>query len=223
MPRISRVVAIGYPYHITQRGNYRQDVFYTDENRSRYLQWLVKYSQKYKLKIWAYCLMSNHVHFVCVPLKEDSLARTFNILHMRYSQYSNGKRNTVGHLWQGRFYSCLLDETHLYEAIRYVENNPVRARLVDEPQEYPWSSAKCHVRNCTDPVVSNDCHLVGELSNWLGYLNEKANKMAIDSIKQNTRSGRPCGTKSFIKKMEEVVGRSLAPPLIGRPRKNQNI
>ncbi len=81
MPRISRAVAIGYPHHITQRGNYRQAVFNSDEDFNKYLQLLKKYSEKYALKIWAYCLMSNHVHFVAVPMNGDSLAKTFNTLH----------------------------------------------------------------------------------------------------------------------------------------------
>ena len=79
MPRISRVVAVGYPHHVTQRGNYRQVVFDSETDYLHYLQWLNDYSRKYSLKIWAYCLMSNHVHFVVVPMKEDSLAKTHEI------------------------------------------------------------------------------------------------------------------------------------------------
>ncbi len=79
----------------------------------QYLKWLKEYSKKYSLRIWAYCLMGNHVHFVGVPMRDNSLAKTFNTLHMRYSQYFNKKRDITGYLWQGRFYSCLLDGVHL--------------------------------------------------------------------------------------------------------------
>ena len=92
MPRIARTVASGLPHHITQRGNYRQVIFETDRDYLQYREWLKEYSGKYALDIWAYCLMSNHVHFICVPGQEDSLARTFNLLHMRYSQYLNRRR-----------------------------------------------------------------------------------------------------------------------------------
>ena len=105
MARISRAVAIGYPHHVTQRGNYQQFVFEADEDYRQYLQWLWEDGQKYSLKVWAYCLMGNHVHFVVVPMRDDSLARTCNVLHMRYSQYFNQKKKLRGHLWQGRFYS----------------------------------------------------------------------------------------------------------------------
>ena len=141
MPRISRAVAVGFPHHITQRGNYRQSVFERKDDYLFYLEWLKTYSSKYSLKIWAYCLMKNHVHFIAVPMESDSMARTFNTLHMRYSQFMNQRRNARGHLWQGRFFSSVLDERHLYAGMRYVENNPVRARIVKKADEYRWSSA----------------------------------------------------------------------------------
>ena len=120
MSRIARIVAPGYPYHVTERGNYQQPVFDEEDDFRQYLLWLKEYASKYSLNIWAYCLMTNRVHFVCVPINEDSLARTFNTLHMRYSQYFNYKKRLKGPLWQGRFYSCILDKKHVYTAVRYV-------------------------------------------------------------------------------------------------------
>ncbi len=130
MSRSARIVIPNFPYHITQRGNYRQDIFQDDEDRLRYLSWIDEYSKKYDLSVFAYSLMDNHVHFIAIPQKEESLAKVFSIVHMRYSQYFNKKRKTSGHLWQGRFYSCVLDEPYLMTAIRYVEKNPVRAGIV---------------------------------------------------------------------------------------------
>jgi putative transposase len=153
MPRISRAVAVGYPHHITQRGNYRQVVFEEKDDYVQYLKWLTEYCKRYFLKIWAYCLLSNHVHFIAVPLENNSLAKTFNTLHMRYAQYFNKKKEAKGHLWQGRFYSCILDERRLYAAIRYVENNPVRAKIVERPDEYQWSSARSHIYKEDNPVL----------------------------------------------------------------------
>ena len=136
MPRIARLVAIGLPHHITQRGNYRQDVFLDDNDRIKYLSWIREYSDKYGLSILSYCLMQNHVHFIVIPEREDSLAKTFNTAHMRYSHYFNKKLKATGHLWQGRFYSCVLDGPHLIVAAKYIERNPVRARLVNKPWQY---------------------------------------------------------------------------------------
>ncbi|MCL4469354.1 MAG: transposase [Deltaproteobacteria bacterium] len=154
MPRIARAVVKDYPYHVTQRGNYRQPVFEVEDDFLRYKVWLKEYSQKYRLKVSAYCLMSNHVHFVCVPLADDALARTFNTLHMRYSRYFHNKKGLKGHLWQGRSFSCALDERHLRAAVRYVENNPVRAKIVDSLERYKWSSTLGHMNRGTDPILS---------------------------------------------------------------------
>ena len=89
--------------------------------------------------------MTNHVHFVCVPDRETSLSRTFNTLHMRYSQYFNKTQGVKGHLWQGRFFSSILDDRHLHAAVRYVENNPLRAAMATDAKEYQWSSARGHM------------------------------------------------------------------------------
>ena len=145
MPRRARVVFEGVVHHITQRGNYRQNVFEDDSDKSKYVEFIREYSEKYGMKIYAYCLMSNHVHFIAAPVKEDSLAMTFKYANMRYSSYFNKKNKRSGHLWQGRFYSCPLQFEHALEALRYVERNPVRARMVELPWEYEWSSAREHV------------------------------------------------------------------------------
>ncbi|WP_367358841.1 transposase, partial [Mesotoga sp.] len=104
-----------------------------------------EYSRKYQMKIYAYCLMTNHVHFLAAPLRRDSLAMTFKYANMRYSSYFNKKNRRSGHLWQGRYYSCPLHHDHALEALRYVERNPVRAKMVRLPWEYEWSSAREHV------------------------------------------------------------------------------
>ncbi len=221
MPRIARAVAVGYPHHITQRGNYRQTVFESDEDYVQYLDWLTVYSRKYSLKIWAYCLMGNHVHFIAVPMEPTSLAKTFNTLHMRYSQHFNRKNKATGHLWQGRFYSCVLDERHLYAGIRYVENNPVRSRIVRKAEEYKWSSACCHVEKKTDPALSEDCYIIGKIKDWSAYLREKDKSSLIDEIRQNTKTGRPCGDDGFVLRLEELLCRRLGALPWGRPRRAQ--
>ena len=221
MPRIARAAAKGYPHHVTQRGNYQQPVFEDENDFIQYKTWLKEYSQKYGLKIWAYCLMNNHVHFVCVPLQDDSLSCTFNTLHMRYSQYFNNKKGAKGHLWQGRFFSCILDERHLYAAIRYIENNPVRAHIVEKVENYKWSSAQGHINNGSDPILSDDCYVEKETGDWLKYLSEKDDLQQIEDIRKNSLTGRPCGDDTFIQTMEGLLGRKLKAMAMGRPRKEK--
>ncbi len=145
MPRSARVVFEGVVHHITQRGNYRQSIFEDSADRKKYIEFVGEYSRKYQMKIYAYCLMTNHVHFLAAPLRRDSLAMTFKYTNMRYSSYFNKKNRRSGHLWQGRYYSCPLHHDHALEALRYVERNPVRAKMVRLPWEYEWSSAREHV------------------------------------------------------------------------------
>jgi putative transposase len=103
---MARVVISGCPHHVTQRGNRRDDVFFTDADRARYLELLSKYATRSGLAIQAYCLMSNHVHLVAVPQGEASLSAALKPLHMRYAQHVNWTQRISGRLWQGRFFSC---------------------------------------------------------------------------------------------------------------------
>ena len=221
MPRIARVVVPGIPHHITQRGNYQQVVFREDEDREQYLQWVKEYSNRYYLTVWGYCLMDNHVHFIAVPQNSDSLARTFNQAHMRYSQYYNHMMRRRGHLWQGRFYSCPLDEAHLYAGLRYVERNSVRAGLVKRAEDYRWSSALSHIEGLDDPILSSDLPLLKEITDWREYLSKPDDKVIIERLRRCTSTGRPMGSASFVKKIEGLLGRVLVPQPIGRPRKTK--
>ena len=214
MPRIARVVAVGLPHHITQRGNYQQEVFLDDNDRIQYLTWVNEYSKKSSLIIFAYCLMSNHVHFIALPEKEDSLAKTFNSTHMRYSQYHNRKKGVRGHLWQGRFYSCVLDENHLYAGIRYVERNPVRAGMVREAWDWKWSSAQIHTGagGQKSGITLGDVSSLMEPMNfeeWKRYLEQQDEEGIVNEIRKRTLTGRPLGNEKFIKQLEEKLGKRL--------------
>ncbi len=223
MARTARIVAPDYPYHITQRGNYRQIIFGNIDDRKRYLLWIDQYSQKYSLSILAYCLMDNHVHFIATPRHEDSLSKVFSIAHMRYSQYFNNKRKASGHLWQGRFYSCVLDETHLMAAIRYVERNPVRAGLVNKAWEWKWSSAAFHTGRSDMELNSEDIKgiLDIDVTKWEQYLNSEEIEDQINIIRRNTKQGRPIGTSGFIEEIGAKVGRVLKTLPRGRPKKKK--
>ena len=223
MPRIARIVAVGLPHHITQRGNYRQDIFIDDNDRNKYLSWIKEYSQKYGLSVLAYCFMRNHVHFIVIPRKEDSLARTFNTAHMRYSQYFNKKIRASGHLWQERFYSCILDEPHLLMAAKYIERNPVRTKLVKKPWEWKWSSALTHIGKESPLVKAEDLFEIITMSydSWKAYIDSKEEEISIDTIRRHTFTGRPLGAIEFIKDLEKKFNRRLHALSRGRPKKKQ--
>lgn len=223
MPRIARVVIPGCPHHVTQRGNRREAVFFTPDDRRRYLALLAEYAAKGGLAIQAYCLMTNHVHLVAVPAAEGSLGGTLKPVHMRYSQHVNRTQGLGGRLWQGRFFSCPLDREHLWAAVRYVERNPVRAGLTDSAEAYGWSSAAAHVGLREEEVLSDPCGLTAELgpAAWRRWLREpwEDQDAALARLRLCTRTGRPAGGRRFVKRLESQLGRVLAARNPGRPKK----
>jgi len=219
MPRIARIVIPDVPHHVTQRGNRREEVFLDDEDRRRYLVLLLEYSEKHALEIWAYCLMTNHVHFVVVPREADALAATFKPVDMRYTQHVNRRLHATGHLWQGRFYSCPLDEEHLWEAVRYVERNPVRPGMVKRAEKYPWSSAAAHCTGRKDLLVQGGLEKRRVVRDWSAWLRQGDDDAMLKVLCMQTRTGRPAGDASFVARLEKLCGRFLAPRKGGRPRK----
>ena len=220
MPRRARIVIPYTAHHITQRGNYQQTIFDKESDYKQYCEWIDKYAQETGLDILAYCLMKNHVHFIVVPKQENDISAVFKTAHMRYSHYINRQRSAKGHLWQGRFYSCILDDAHLYRAIRYVENNPIRAKMVKCAWDYEYSSAKDHAGGRDEPVIKLIEHKDIEYGKqWQAYLREDDPQMTQE-IRLKTSRGLVIGSDKFISKIEALMNRSLKCLGQGRPRKN---
>jgi len=218
MPRLARVVAPGFPHHVTQRGNRRSEVFSCDADRHRYLGLIQRYAERYGLSIWAYCLMPNHVHFVAVPRDEAALAKTLRDAHQIYAIHFNQRCGLTGHLWQGRFYSCILGEQHLWTAVRYVETNPVRAGLAVRAEDYAWSSAASHCGRRADALLSGDFPADGVVADWSAWLNG-GNSEQEKTLQHHTRTGRPLGTEVFVQALEKQLKRALLPKKPGRKPK----
>ncbi len=221
MTRLARVVAVGVPHHVTQRGNARQFIFNTDADRKVYLDLLRQSIELHSLALVGYCLMSNHVHLITVPGKVDVMSRALKDTHGRYAAYWNTVHRSSGHVWQGRFYSCPLDEWHLWKALRYTELNPVRAGLVPKAERWEWSSAGAHCG-----AVQPDAHLAMELwrarwseFSWRTFLATGETESELATIRQCTHTGRPLGTREFIGSLEREMHRTLAAQRRGRPRK----
>ena len=216
MSRPSRHIFLDIPYHITQRGNYRQTVFFGAADYRQYLAFLQEYAGRYGLEIWAYCLMPNHIHVIAVLHAELALARTVGLGHMRYTQYLHAREQRIGHLWQGRFLAAPLDETYLSCAVRYVELNPVRAHLVAAPEDWPWSSAMTHLQGARLPGASYPPDEA--LANWQEYLAITDPLEDCNLLRRRTLTGRPIGNEAFITHLETLAGRPLNRER-GRPKK----
>jgi putative transposase len=219
MPREPRVVAVGLPHHITQRGNARQDVFTTDSLRRAYLRLLFQHAATHRLRVLAYCLMTNHVHIVAIPEADSSMANTFRHAHGRFSQYWNTEQKRNGHLWQNRYYSCPVEEAAVGRVIAYVENNPVRAGMVKYAGDFEWSSAPAHLGQVgltLDEDWWQDRWTVQEWKQML--LNRADQEQELRAIREATYTGRPLGSKEFVAALGEKLGRDLGTRSGGRPK-----
>ncbi|WP_223296636.1 transposase [Thiorhodovibrio frisius] len=145
MARLPRVVVPGLPHHVTQRGNRRQQTFFSDDDYTEYRRLLSLSCRACETRVLAYCFMPNHVHLILVPATEFGLRDALGEAHRRYTRMINFRQGWRGHLWQGWFHSFVMDERHLIAAARYVELNPVRARLCQRPEDWEWSSAQAHL------------------------------------------------------------------------------
>jgi len=209
MSRLPRLVIPGHPHHVTQRGNRRAQTFFEDGDYLLYRDLLAEAAHKASAQIWAYCLMPNHVHLIVVPEDEDGLRRTFADAHRRYTAYINARLRVTGHLWQGRFGSVVMDEEHLLNAVSYVSLNPVRARLVERADQWPWSSAAAHLAGQDDELVRVQPVLdrYGDLSTLLAK--EQDNDYL--KLRQSETTGRPLGSKAWIERLERQTGKTLRP------------
>ena len=211
MARIARLVVPDVPHHVTQRGNRRETTFFEDADYRLYRDMLAVAAAKAGAEIWAYCLMPNHVHVIVTPTDEDGLRRTFGDLHRRYTAHINARHRWTGHLWQARFGSVAMDEDHLIAAIRYVLLNPVRARLVARAEDWPWSSARAHLRGKDDGVVATAPALerVGPFADFLAEPFDEA--AAFAPLRRAETTGRPIGSDVWIRRLEQSFARPLAP------------
>ncbi len=207
------------PCHITQRGVDGRDVFSCDQDRGTYLRLLRNNLGDAQTSVLAWCLMNNHVHLVAIPQREDSLAVLLRRVQGRYSQYFNTRAGRTGHLWQNRFFACILGPEHLWAALRYVERNPVRAGLVVWAGEYAWSSAAAHLSGVDERrIVDMDwwrSHI--QTADWHQVLASEDPETGV-RLRKCTYSGRPFGGADFVSELSQRFGRFWEP---GRPKKQK--
>jgi putative transposase len=221
MARLARVVMPGVPHHVTQRGNRRQQVFFSDADYAAYKSLLAESCREARVAVWAYCLMPNHVHLILRPADEDGLRAALGEAHRRYTRLVNFREGWRGYLWQGRFSSFPMGEDHLLRCARYIELNPVRARLVGRPRDWRWSSARAHLAGRDDDLVQV-APLLEIAPDWKAFLGEALTRDEIEDIRSRERTGRPLGTAQFIARMEKKLGRTLSPQKRGpKPKANQ--
>ena len=229
MARLARIVIPGVPHHVTQRGNRRQPVFFSDADRLLYLDLLRQGCAAARVACLAWCLMDNHIHLVLVPATADGLRAALAEAHRRYSSHINAREGWTGYLFQGRFASYPMDDAHLMAAVRYVELNPVAAGLVARAQDWRWSSARSHVsgRRMAGDSLTNVAALGAHVRNWHAMLRHgleasdlgPEGEAVAEAIEARLRTGRPLAAEAWIAEQEAALDRKLAPARRGRKPK----
>jgi putative transposase len=223
MPRIGRAVAPGFPHHVIQRGNNREDVFFEKDDRKQYLALLKKYGAKWNSPIMAYCLMDNHVHLLTRPASEESLFKMMQGLTLCYTQHINRTFGRTGRLWESRYHSCIVDEEkYLWAVARYIEQNPVRAGMVKRAEDYPYSSARAHVNGGYDAVLGEDLFERDRRKDYVVMLRSDMPGKESEPLRYATKTGRPFGSEEFVAEMEKKLERRLLQRQRGRPRKGSH-
>jgi putative transposase len=222
MPRVARLVLPELPHHILHRA--QQPLFTADEDRVLYLRLLGEEGRRWGLTLLGYCLMADHVHLIALPRISEALAQAVGRAHYRYAQLLNRHHARAGHLWHNRFDSAPLDPDHLLLAMRYVEQNPLRADLCRRPWEYAWSSAAVH---CGWGKAAGDAPLdqaywrqAAAQLDWNHLLRQPLDEPQLQRLRHATSRGRPLGSEAWISHLETTLGRPLRARPVGRPRKS---
>ena len=218
MAGLARLVIPGLPYHATQRGNRRQQTFFNDGDYALYRELIAAAARRSESAIWAYCLMPNHVHLIVVPSHCDGLRQLFADAHRRYTGFINARHRWTGHVWQGRFGAVAMDEAHLAAAARYVALKPVRARLCERAEQWPWSSARTHLAGADD-ALTTVAPLLDRYGDFASFLGGAEDQQATRTIRRSETTGRPAGSPEWIGLIEAHSGRTIAPQKRGpKPR-----
>lgn len=187
MVRTARNWSPGTTYHVTARGNRKQELFHDDDDRKKYVTYLQETKEKYPFTIHAYCLMSNHIHLL-IETHDVPLEKFIRILHTRYAVYFNKKYDYVGHVFQGRYGSTKIDTpSYFIKASRYIHHNPVEAKLTIHPGSYPWSSYPFYLHSIDNPLLSKERTLnyfpAPQISRYKEYIEKGPQK---EELQKNT-------------------------------------
>ena len=229
MARLPRIVVPGQPLHIIQRGNNRQSCFFADDDHCFYLASLKDAADRYGCRIHAYVLMTNHVHLLLTPDSIEAPSLTLQSVGRRYVRYVNAVYRRSGTLWEGRYKSTLIDsERYLLACSRYIELNPIRARMVKDPGVYRWSSYRFNADGFPDASVSPH-PLYEQLGDnpesrrtaYRALFSNLVDDRELDAIRGATETGTVLGNDRFRSEIESALQRRVDRPPHGGDRKSE--
>lgn len=217
MARLPRIIVPDYPHHVTQRGNRRQQIFLIEDDYAVYRDLLAEHCRAAGVAVWSYCLMPNHVHLILTPSSSEGLSRAVGETHRRYSAFINARLRVTGHLFQGRFGSVAMDECHLMAAFRYIAMNPVKAKLVKQPQDWAWASTQAHLARQDDALVCVN-PLLERVGDVRAFFSTEGDSSLEQQLMTGQSIGRPLVDDETLTTLEHQLGRPLKPGKRGRPK-----
>ena len=226
MPRKPRMYLAGMPFHVIQRGNNRNKVFFAEKDYSDYLDYLQDACRRYRVAVHAYVLMTNHVHLLMTPESENGISRVMQSLGRRYVQHINVKYGRTGTLFEGRHKACPVDsDSYFLTCMRYIEQNPIRAGMVAHPAGHRWSSYRTNTSSKSDPMVSpHPAYLAlghdssRRLDAYHRLFEQPIAEADIERIRQSIQFSMPLGDQDFKQQIESLLGRSTGHAGPGRPK-----
>jgi putative transposase len=230
MARLPRPDLPGIPQHIVQRGNNRLPCFLDDDDRQRYLQYLLEALPRFGCRLHAYVLMDNHVHLLMTPGEAGAVSRLMHAFARNYAGMFNQRHGRTGSLWEGRYKACLVDsEGYFLACSRYIELNPVRAWMVADPVDYSWSSHRANAGGAHDPLLSaHHCYLaLGSdpalrAMAYRGLFDEALADDLVAEIRRYLGQQRALGSDRFRAWVEARTGRFATARPPGRPPQAPN-
>ena len=230
MPRRPRIYLPGLPIHLVQRGHNRDACFFTDEDFLAYREWLAEALKKSGCALHAYVLMTNHVHLLLTPPSAQAVSQLVMSLGRRYVQYINKTYRRTGTLWDSRYKSSLIHaDEYLLLCQRYIELNPVRAAMVDDPADYRWSSYRANGLGQPDALLtphevylSLDQHELERQSAYRALFRSDLEQEAVADIRLALNQGQPLGKGRFLDAIEKMAGQRREVKPRGRPRKEKS-
>ena len=225
MPRKPRFNLVGIPQHVIQRGNNREPCFYSEEDYRFYLDQLNEIKEKYECSIHSYVLMTNHVHLLITSMMEHGIPKLMQALGRRYVYFINKKYKRTGTLWEGRYKSSLVDtDRYLLTCMRYIEMNPVRAKMVEHPADYMWSSYLTNTQQNVEGLVSPHpvyCSL-GKTARlqekvYRSLFSESIDYDTLNDIREALNQELVFGHAHFKDEIEAISQRRTKPGQRGRP------
>ena len=221
MPRMGRVVLPGYPHHIVQRGHNRQVVFAADDDYHYYLETLAEFKEVYQVQVYAFCLMTNHVHLLLAPTEREGIGKLMKRLAGRQTRYRNRLERRSGTLWESRYKSSIVDANdYLLACVRYIELNPVRAKMVEDPLAYPWSSVQHRTdRSCFGWLDSVPGLERFDSDGYLSFLTAAIPAQEWQMIHEAVQRSQLTGSGRFVDEVEQITGLRVVSRRPGRPSK----